>query len=453
MTTSGTIQNNIRLYQRTNGIVSIEIYNSVGARVVNSNLDAWGQSSGTWYEFEINFNLTTGATQVFIDGTQIGATDTSTFTRNASDLIYIGTNHLATTTSDYEIADLVFFDAVQHTTDYTAGYTLEEARYSETTIQGPYVYEVNPGQILSIEHFVTVEVGTPRYVFKIEAMGGAPFWYNGAAWVGSDGTYAQANTETEIDDALDELSGFMGSSGVKYDAIFGDSNTLSSVANWETEFTGQEYSQTDPTIVPNTTFRTSDIESVSTSVTETGSDLVKFTIMSGSQDRYVTGGNAADSNGTYAQSSTNAELTSDVSNLISTSVNATIKCFLHSEDGLTTPAIDIATLTYNLAPIAPVLTTCSFDGYIYDNDGVVASEVVKIRPYQGFINSTVLHIYEWRTLGTTDSNGWFTADIYVQAEDQYWEMKVGSQRYKFQLPGGTEADFSTLLNFEVIEVD
>ena len=74
-----------------------------------------------------------------------------------------------------------------------------------------------------------------------------------------------------------------------------------------------------------------------------------------------------------------------------------------------------------------------------------------IRPYAGFVNSTPLHIYEWNSLGTTNDTGWFSANIYVQTDSQYWEMKVGKQRYKFQLPNATEADFSTLTSFEVID--
>jgi len=42
------------------------------------------------------------------------------------------------------------------------------------------------------------------------------------------------------------------------------------------------------------------------------------------------------------------------------------------------------------------------------------------------------------------------SDIYVQAEGAFWEMKAGKQRYKFQLPNATEADFSSLTYFEAI---
>ena len=148
-------------------------------------------------------------------------------------------------------------------------------------------------------------------------------------------------------------------------------------------------------------------------------------------------------------------MASDFSNLFSSrnsSVYPTI--FLHSEDGLTTPTITLLSISFNISiPDADPNTLCNFDGFIYDINAAVANEVVYVRPYRGFTNDTVLHKYTWTAIGTTDSEGWFSGNIYVQATGKYWEMKVGSQRYKFQLPSATEASFATLESFEVIEVE
>jgi len=535
--------NSIGMYHGSGGILHLYITDQAGGLILDVS-DTWLPNSGVTYEFEVNTDLTSGETRLFIDGVLSLSDLISTGTRNSDiGLFRVGANAGGTWNSDAYFEDVVVFDTVQHTTNYTPGYILSEYKYIESKIELPQFSFAGLGSISDYTAFSTTDGNSPRYIVNDE-------YWNGAAWVSSDGTYAQANSEADVNTNIPALtetdtvnvdlvfgdgsslmesdnliltyssavyptskielpqfsysgageiqtftsfstteaniphyvindlyynSGWVSSDGtyaqsnseaeilsniislpatdnINVDIVFDDGTVQMSADLLTLTYTSQIYPTTNPALVPNSTFRTSDWENISTTVTEVGSDLVKFTALCGAQDRWVTGGSAEDSNGTYAESNTIAELVSDISDLITTQCASTAKIFLHSDDGLTTPSIDVMTITYNLAPIIPVLTVCSFDGYIYDHDGTVASEVVQIRPFQGFINSTALHIYEWETLGTTDVNGWFTADIYVQAENQFWEMKVGKQRYKFSLPNASEADFSSLLSFEVVDV-
>jgi len=444
----GDPDNRMQLISAVSGAITFTVLDQNAVSIM-SKVFLWSPIADQTYEFEINYDLA-GTTRIFVDGV-VKATSTDTGTRSSDiEWFALGTDYTATQDSNFLIEDLIVFDTVQHTTNYTPGYSLLEGRYEEVHIGNPFKYVTTPGQVLSIDGFITTEVGSPKYHFTIENVGS--FYYNTifGAWIPSDGSYTQSNTAAEINSNMSGLGPYAGSIGITFDTVFPASSIQSSVSNWASEYTGQIYPITNPTIVPNSTFRTSDWESISSTTTAVGSDAVKYTVLCGGQDRYVTGGSAANSDGTYTQSSTIAELTSDIGDLITGICSSTAKIFLHSEGGLTTPSIDLLTAIYNLAAISPILVICNLDGYIYDHEGPLANEEIKIRPFAGFLNSTALHKYEWKTLGTTNDAGWFTADIYVQTTGQYWEMKVGKQRYKFQLPDSAEADFSTLDFFEVV---
>ncbi len=453
---STATNNQIRIdHTVSNDRLEVQLRNSSGSSVFNEFIAIGSYDIGDELEIEVNYKTGTGDGLVnfYVDGVKQHESTGLTWARNTTNVTLMACGFNGAYASLCKLRDLYIGDTVENTgATYTSPVTYPDARYLETFVESPTetANGAVAGTLQSIDDFTVVHNGIPHFTFG--DAGGTHYWWTGSTWTISDKSYAQSNTHEDLLTYLTYFPFPDGTTQFRYGIVFCECGTQMYVDSLDIEYTYQIYSTTNPTVVPNSTFRTSNWESISATTTETGSDAVKFIAIAGAQDRWVTGGSADNSDGTYAQSSTLAELTSDISDLISTSVSSTAKIFLHSDDGLTTPSIDLLAITYNLAPLEPVLTACSFDGYIYDHDGPLASELVQIRPFQGFINSTALHKYEWKTLGTTDAKGWFTADIYVQATSAYWEMKVGTQRYKFQLPDSGEADFSNLTSFEVVEV-
>jgi len=334
--------NLISLYVNTSGFILLRVNDSTGASIINAAIAAWSPTAGNTYTFELDYDFTAGATRVFLDGVEQGATQTGTGTRDANiGLLRMGGYYDGTVgQSNLKYSNLVVFSTVQHTIDHA---------------------------------------------------GDLPF----------------------------------------------DMPTKYSLAN--------------PTVSMNSTFSSSLLTAFSSTDTVVLNDLVKFTISHAGQEKYVTGGAVVNSDGTYAQSSIESDISTYIEDFASTKGTVAVKLFLHSECGRTSPSVDIISITYNSNIATPSLTLCALEGYIYNANGVVANQIVEIRPFAGFINSTVLHKYTWTTIATTGSDGWFEGRIYVQATGEYWEMRVGTQRYKIQLPNADEADFSTLLSFEVIE--
>jgi len=93
-------------------------------------------------------------------------------------------------------------------------------------------------------------------------------------------------------------------------------------------------------------------------------------------------------------------------------------------------------------PLVPTIIELS--GFVFDCCGPVESQTIKARPYQsGFINEGVFQQYKFTHLATTNSSGFFSAQMLVQPTGEEIEFKIGPQRYRTTLPA-TNTDFSDL---------
>lgn len=127
--------NEIALWHAADGTIRLNISDSSGSPIIsNASFGAWGQTALTEYEFELDFDITTGATRLFINGTQTGSTNTSTGTRSSSiGVLLVG--QLApnpTFLPNIYVKDFIVFNAVQHTSNYSSGYTLQNVKLSKT---------------------------------------------------------------------------------------------------------------------------------------------------------------------------------------------------------------------------------------------------------------------------------------------------------------------------------
>jgi hypothetical protein len=119
------------------GNLIIRVYDSVNP-IFDVSLGVWSPTAGTEYEFEFNMDITAGASQLFIDGILKGSLQTATGTRTAAQTIQIGdyiVNSGIGNISNFSIRDLIIYNTVQHTSNYTPGYSTESI-YT-THISGP----------------------------------------------------------------------------------------------------------------------------------------------------------------------------------------------------------------------------------------------------------------------------------------------------------------------------
>jgi len=113
--------NIINLYHDTGGKLRCSIYDSSDTPILSGvDLGAWSPVSGTSYEIELNYDITAGATRLFIDGFQQGTTQTATGTRDSAiGKLHVGKCPPFASNSNFSINNFKCFKAVQHISNYT----------------------------------------------------------------------------------------------------------------------------------------------------------------------------------------------------------------------------------------------------------------------------------------------------------------------------------------------
>ncbi len=190
-------KNQIMVYHQFTGALTVVIKNQSGQFVVNYNVPGgFSAVAGQTYEVALCWDLANGATRLFIDGTQVGATQTGTGTRSNSIIYFRVGNRTAADTAYHAIEEFTLHAEVLYEADYT--YTEGESPILVTR-SAPTV--VTDGAILTseVEEFTEiVSEPSPSDVRWVLRVNGTDKWWDGAAWSDSDGTYAQTNDAATI---------------------------------------------------------------------------------------------------------------------------------------------------------------------------------------------------------------------------------------------------------------
>lgn len=190
---AGNGNNNWRLSHNITGDIDLVASSSAGATRMSVNAP-WSPVAGQEYELEVNFDFALGIREIYIDGVMLAKT-TNVMSANWS-LTNVG--HMAigssatpaSSSADFLIRDIRVFSEVQHTTNYAA--PIANPIYPSTA---PSVIPTSPIITDGIDSFATVESAsdTESGVLHIANFQGNDFYWDGAAWVTSDGTVLQAN--------------------------------------------------------------------------------------------------------------------------------------------------------------------------------------------------------------------------------------------------------------------
>lgn len=364
------IANEFSLFQTTAGNLCLTARDSTGSIVINTvSFGNWGQTASQEYEFALCFDISPGGSEIrlFIDGQQKGSTITTGYTRNDHGRLFFGCEWSESTNADFLIDDILLFDTVQHTTNYTPGYTVNDTIYVETSVILPEMEWTGAGTLVSFDSFSTTENGSPRYTLQIGRSGDYLYW-NGSAWVVSDGTYNQANSSTVFNANVASLA-ILGEIYGQFEIIFPNSNTQSDVSELTASLTAQIYPTDNPTIEPTTSLTMEELIGFDATTNVAGSDLVKYTLKKGDDFYYYTGLAWTVSDETYAQTNTLAEILANKSTFTTTGIVFKWKSYLHSDDGTTTPDIDIITVEYDFFAEPEDVNVCIVWGYNINNGG------------------------------------------------------------------------------------
>lgn len=199
---NGNPDNVIACYHNTDGILYIAMFDKDGSQLFNTSLATWSPVSGTEYEFALCYDITAGATRLFIDGIQFGSTVTATGLRDTNiSLLRLGGNWNGTLFCDGYIRDLLVTNDVLYTANYTPGYTIPAQAQSYPTDSPAILPEGTVNQLpttglISMISNSQIPNGTDVKMV-VKRADGFLYYYNGSAWVESSGA-SQSNSISSI---------------------------------------------------------------------------------------------------------------------------------------------------------------------------------------------------------------------------------------------------------------
>lgn len=241
-------------------------------------------------------------------------------------------------------------------------------------------------------------------------------------------------------------------------------NAVQHTANYTPGETTPRYSKDNPTVIPNSGFYADGLNSFTATTTETGSDLVKFTVQVDGTEKYWDGAAWSNSSG-YSESNTEAEVNTNAGSLdISTGALVKITSYLHSETGLTTPDLDEFTVDYDyFNPPDPSPDICLVNGRLLDaNSNAISGAIVEANITNtssgAFIDSNNYWVTGNKISTTTNSNGYFELTLIRSGEytgTVVYDFTItetdSTNQYVIEnriIPDQTTADFNDLLEQE-----
>lgn len=448
--TTNSLNNLVQFYHTGASLIGY-INSSVGVNIVSIS-GAWSPVAGTEYELELNWDLTTGATRLFVDGVQLGSTVTNTGTRVAPDQIKLGSNYDNTLTNNYKIGYAAIFSTVQHTGNYTPtnSYTTTNPTLDFT------VDAIDESTALGIWDFNslsgTVNVtGNDAITFTVSLDGGTTYLYwNGSSWTTSTG-YAQSNTLSVFNTNITSLSLTSGKFKLRAFVHSDTGNTTPDADDIVVSYNKNKYNISDPIFTSTGSFLTDDLTSLANTVTVAGSDSVKYIMKLDNIDKYWNGSSWANSNGSLAQSNTITEITTNAASLI-TSIRQTLKLvgILHSNDGTASPLFTNATLVYSYAAATPTLPTINVVyGFLIDAKGTPISGVtITAESYRFSLQGSFL-VPKTVVSVTSDADGyWELPLIETATTGEKMLLKFTGTNIALNalcvIPNTTSVNFSTL---------
>ncbi len=110
-------ENKLEIKHKTTGQLNVVAYNSLGVIIFDQDFGTFTPNSTFLYNIELNFNINDGETRLFVDGNQLGSTQTSTGTRTDTlTIIQLGDQLL---NNYFDIDEFVIYNEILHTTNFT----------------------------------------------------------------------------------------------------------------------------------------------------------------------------------------------------------------------------------------------------------------------------------------------------------------------------------------------
>lgn len=115
--------NAIILQRQPSGDITYQAFDNIGFTNISFNFGNPGVSAGVEVEVEFSYDFNSGAQRLFVDGVQIGGTDTQTITRTqytANANFHLGGDNNGNFSGNWLFDDLQIFSNIQHTANFAS---------------------------------------------------------------------------------------------------------------------------------------------------------------------------------------------------------------------------------------------------------------------------------------------------------------------------------------------
>lgn len=361
---------------------------------------AWIPVAGTTYKILFLWNTALGIGQLYIDGVLKGSIPTTAFTCGSSATnIQVGAG-ISYSTCNADFDNVCLFNVVPT----VQAYTIPNYIYANNKVSLPTFSYYGIGSIQSIDDVTITQSGTPKWI-----TGG--YWFNGSAWVVSNGTYSEANTASELAAAVIDFP-VEGAGSVTMEIVFPDSNTISWVDLFSIEITGQKYSVDAPSIIKTIGTYLDGIGAITiTKTLPAGTSIKVLPVFNNlpykwDTDEWVAG------TGVVSEAMTEAEFNAIIGSFpYSVGKIFQLKVFLITTDENATPLLTSISMTYDFAVNPSYPQTCKMWGFLTDDSGQpIAGATITFSRADGYIgNNLVLKSVK----ATSNSQGYYEKDLVI----------------------------------------
>lgn len=400
------------LHSQSVGHLQLTVTNSTGTAIINANnFGTWSPVSGTTYTIVLQFDITNGATKLFINGVQFGSTVATTGVRTASASAWVGSDGTpADGNPNFNISGFALYTSIVGPTGLTP---LPDNNYIGDTITFPTFTYPGIGSIVAFTGFTTAgDVNAPGYILN-------GLYWNGMSWVSSNGSYAQSSPKATV---ATNIAALPNNNTLTIQVITTTSTSQMSITGpLVVTYSGQIYPQTNPTLVNNSGIDADLLLAFAATTSSSGSDAVQFALIISGQDQYWNGSAWVASSG-YGQSNIASDILANLAALNLTGGAAIqLKVYLHSASGLTTPNITNATISYDFRePVVGEPSRCLVYAFLNDIIGLLgpqAKTTLTVELKQSFVYGSRI-IAAYTRIFTVDVDGYTeTTAAYLKTPD------------------------------------
>jgi hypothetical protein len=223
-----------------------------------------------------------------------------------------------------------------------------------------------------VESVTTPASTAVTYILSFDG-GTTWYWYN-SGWVVSNETFAESNGASGINTNIPTFPTTNDQIMVRAFLNTTDPDVTPLLNNIQVGWnTVGALVKTNPTVIPNTQFRTDTLTSIVETSVKPGTSELKYTLGKDGVHYYWDGVSWVVADGTYNQSNTAAEINTNVGSFTTTDVagvDVEVKIFIHTENDGDFPTLDSLVLSYEFTGDAEdTISKCSVFGYLNDANG------------------------------------------------------------------------------------